>query len=747
VFAKLLKFRSWHWLWIIPFLISLFISIRFSTIYIDWRKQHTGILAKLSSYKQQLDYLRNPLPIEERAGEVNLGAVAIPSRIFDKNSKLIGEFFTERRTLIPIEKIPKYLIEALIASEDRKFYSHEGINYLAIFRAFLVNLFSFRIAQGGSTITQQLAKILFTDRSRTLKRKIFEYFCAREIEHRFTKREILEMYINLVYMSHQNYGVESSAQYFFGKSAADLDHAEAAMIIGLLPNPKYYSPIKYLQNALNRQSIVLNSMLQMKFITEATKKLAVSSFKKKWNVKRTTDKLTSDIGKFPDRAYKLNLAPFFLNHIRNKLLKHFQSEVITKGGLRIYTTLDYKRQLAAQIALKVSIQKQKKYYLNQITRLRKQGKIRAADKIETAMRTVNGAFITIEPATGYILTMIGGSEFSAHNQFNRALKANRPIGSIMKPFVYYSAISQKMITPATMLEDTPLTIGKKKYKNYDGKFLGKITARTALKKSRNIPAIRVLKASGIDELRHILGDILDLPFTRIVKRVPRELGVALGTASFTPVEVARMYATLVNYGKRVIPRDLLRVEDHMGQILWEENEIPPEATIIDPVAAYITISMMQSIFEEGGSVGWVSSLVENNMKYLPFQIAGKTGTTSDYKDAWFVGATSDEVTAIWIGSDKHFTLGQGRSGGSLCAPVWISYIRETRLRDVPEDFLHDWPLEGTTTESFCNDTGGVPRNEGLCRHAIKDQVFFQGTEPRSYCPLHLPVTEDLFIEQ
>ncbi|MDH5718185.1 MAG: PBP1A family penicillin-binding protein [Spirochaetia bacterium] len=732
-------------IWLVPVFIVMILGLRFGIIYIKWNSQKETVLNKLIKYKQQLDRLRNPMPAEESGGDITLGAVAIPSRVYDINGKVIGEFFTERRTLLPLEKMPSFLPKALIASEDRKYYEHEGINYTAILRAFIANIFSFKFSQGGSTLTQQLAKILFTTQEKTLDRKIFEYFCAKEIEEHYTKDEILEMYLNLIFMGHSNYGFESAAGYFFSKSAANLTLGEAAILVGLLPNPTLFSPINDIKTALKRQSLVLSSMVKMSYINNNQKIQAEKRFKKIWKVKEKNGEYTSSIGDFPDRAFRINLAPHFLDYVMQSLLNIFDFDEVMKGGLQIYTTLDYKRQSIAQSALEKSVLRQKNYYSQLIKELKKKGKKKEADIFTEAQEKTNGAFIVIHPKSGYVLALIGGNEFSLKNQFNRAILAKRQVGSLIKPFVYYTAIKQQNITAASIIDDSPMKIGDIEYNNYDNKFLGQITVTEALKQSRNIPAIKVLQAAGIDEFREVISNALHLSYDDVSKNIPRELGVALGTSVFTPIEMAKLFSALVNDGISIEPRFILRVDDKNNKLLWEA-EPPKERKVFDSTASYIVISILQKIFENEGTASWVYDLREKNPDYINFEIAGKTGTTSDYKDAWFAGLTSDEVSIIWLGADNNITLGSGRSGGALCSPVWIEYIKNARSESAPIRFLENKKLEGITKENFCAETGGVPRAENLCPHFIKDQVFYEGTEPRYFCPLHKPVVREIPLQ-
>lgn len=734
--------NKWRWIILSPLILLFLFGLFFGIVFIQWKADQDQIMQKLVDYKTQLDFMRNPVPIEENSTSIDIAGVAIPTKIFDRHGKLIGEFYSERRTLINIEKIPEHVTKALISSEDRKFYHHHGVDHSAIFRAFVANIISLDYAQGGSTITQQLAKVLFTTREKTIRRKIFEVFCSQAIENNYTKKEILEMYLNLIYFGHGNYGIESASRYYFNKSASELSAGESSMLIGIIPSPNRYSPINHLDLAMVKTNAVMDAMVEMKYINKTEKQKNINILKRKWKIKKIEDKYTSSVGDFPDMEYRDNPAPFFLDHIRQKLLKRFSNDEILKGGLRVYTTLDLKHQRAARKIMGVTIEKQKKHYDYLIKAMKKKGNKEKAAEYLLAKKKTNGALISIEPATGYILAMVGGYEFSSKNQFNRVFLAKRQIGSVMKPLVYYTAISQKQITPASIVRDTPLKIGKKKYHNYDYKHLGKITARKALQMSRNIPAIRVLQMAGIDELRTTIADSLDYSYSTIKRRVPYELGVAIGTPVFTPYEIAQIYSTMVNHGNRIAPRDILRIENYQGKILYEEDQSVASVSVLDPVAAYITISMMQGVFESSGSAGWVESLRKKNPDYLPFDTAGKTGTTSDWKDAWFVGAVSDEVTAIWLGNDMNTTLGRGRTGGGICAPAWVSYIRSARQGSAPESFEKNWPLEDITRESFCEDSGGVPRNEDSCDRIVHDQIFFAGTEPRTFAPVKKSTSDD-----
>lgn len=703
-------------------------------VYTGWNQERQEILSRLEGYKRQLDFQRKPVSGEVNSSFVDTGTVAVPSRIYGINGELIGEFYVERRNLVTIENMSSFFPLALVASEDKKFYRHHGFDAYGIMRAVLVNIMNFGYVQGGSTITQQLAKVLFTNKEKSIQRKIYELFCAIEIEKHYTKKQILEMYLNLIYTGHGNYGVDAAARFFFNKSAKDVTLPEVALIIGVLPNPENYSPIRNLARSVQRQKIVLTSMITMKSIDTETTNRELKKFFKTWQVVKKGEEYVSAIGDFQGKEYRINLAPFFLDYVYQKLQENFTPEVITRGGLSIYTTLDYKRQVSAKRAVMTAIDRQRQFYKTRIEKLNKAGKSRQAKKLSDNLEKTQGAFISVDPRDGSILAMVGGYEYSAKNQFNRALLAHRQTGSVLKPLVYYLGIKSKAITPATLLEDSKLVVGKTNFRNYDSSYLGPITARDALRKSRNTVAVRLLQSIGIDEFRQLLAELLDMPFGDLKKIVPRELGIALGTASFTPAQVASMYMPMVNEGKSVPLQYLLRVEDKMGRILWQESEANSSLnarSVLDPVASYITLTMLQGVFEQGGTAPWVNRLREQT-GYLAYDIAGKTGTTSDYRDAWFLGMTSDEVSVIWIGNDTNISLGHGRTGGAVCSPVWIDYIRSSRYNNPPQNFYQDFPFQGITRESFCSASGGVPLPQNPCEDVVENQVFYSGTEPRFF---------------
>jgi membrane carboxypeptidase/penicillin-binding protein len=711
-------------------IITGYFGVRIFLAYNRWTDEESAVMQKMTLYKQQLDRLRSGSIDRETVASIEPGAVAVPSKVYDRHGKLIGEFYTERRSLRNFEDFPSSLVDSLIASEDRKFYQHGGIDYGGIFRAFLRNLARLRLAQGGSTITQQLSKVLFTNQEKTLDRKLFEFFCARAIEKRYSKKEILEMYMNLIYMGHGIYGMETASQFYFNKSVNKLSPAESAALIGIIPNPRAYSPVTDLPRFLERQNAVLGSLIAVGKMTEARAEKERRRFFYTWRIAAKESKV-SGIGDFPDRLMGKNYAPFFLDYLRQKLMTQFTQDALTKSGLRIYTTLDLTKQIAAQRAAKAAVQLQKQHYEKLLTGARKRNQKARIAEYEKALETTNAAFISIEPKTGYILAMVGGAEFSAQNQFNRAMKADRQIGSTIKPLIYYLAMAKQVITPATLIDDAPI----QNYHNYDGKFLGKISLRDALKLSRNPTAIRVLQKLDFDDVRSMFQEILQIPYAELEKKIPRELGVALGSSSFTPIQLAQMYATMLNQGRRVEPRDLLRIEDNQGRQIWEAPEQTPSPQIMDAAAAYVTLTLMQAVVDGGGTAEYYMKSLRNSEGKLLFDIAGKTGTTSHYVDAWFVGLVSDEATVMWVGNDANTTLGAGRSGSGLCAPRFADYMRATRVGDAkPKSFAESFDQERIVRKSFCPATGLLSRFPGACENEVLDQAFIKGTEPQEFDP-------------
>lgn len=723
------------------------LTLYVSVIYVQWSHQRETILSRLKDYKRFIDYTEN---IQDGikiggylAADVQGTAIGIPSKIYDRNGVLIGEFFNQKRQVIPLKKIPKKVIYAVISNEDAEFFEHHGINPQAIVRAFFVNLFYMSYRQGGSTLTQQLAKVLFTEGRKTIKRKIFEAFCAWEIEEHYDKRDILAMYLNLIYFGQRAYGIEEASQTYFNKSAQKLSLGEAAMLAGLIPNPAAFNPIDHIDRSVHRTKLVLNRLIEVGRITPKQKKSALQQLKRRWEIQLLASHPKggkSLIGSFEEESFRINRAPHFNERIRRQLSQVFSEKTLKQNGLKIYTTLDINKQKVASRQVRKVVQKQRDYHRKRAEKFAAQGRKNHAQKEKQKAEDINGALISLNPRTGQIEAYIAGYEFTSSNQLDHITQIYRQPGSSFKPFVYLAALADKKITIASILKDERININGYSPQNYDNKYRGNVSARDALRKSINTLAVKVLHRTGFDTLFDFLRRGLDLSSDKRRERFPRNLSLALGSGNLSPQEHARLHATIANGGHYIIPYGLKYVEDYGGKIILNrEKEIKQKIIrkkeqdqwqIISPQAAHVATAMLQGFFEPGVyGHKW-----KRRYKY-PFPVGGKTGTTSNYVDAWFVGYTPHLVTSLWLGNDAgNITLGPGKTGGRLMAPVWASYTH--KIRKYVKKGKFPKPKTGIVYEDFCNVSGKVPRHPRSCKHAVRSQPFLAGTEPGSYCPLH-----------
>ncbi len=725
----------------IPLVMIALIFAYSGYIYYEWLSQREIALERLARYKLLIDRteeMKKGYPYTRIEVEVGAKVVDIPTRIYDRNNEIIGEFFEEKREIVPFDYIPESLVNAVIASEDRNFYLHKGVSYSGIFRAFVKNIINFRVVQGGSTITQQLAKVLFTDMERNLKRKIYEAYCAVEIEKFYDKQDILSMYLNLIYFGNGSYGVESTSKMFFGKSVRELNVAESAMIVATISNPLIYSPLSNLKNSVTKTRRILESLSSAGFIKESEIELMYKAFLKKWGVEQNNEdqKITSLIGSFLYSAYRINRAPFLNESIRRLMVDKFGEDAVKKGGLSVYTTIDASSQELALKSLRRGISAQREYHINRASKIK--GK-EAAEIEEAKAKDIEGGMISINPHTGEIISYVGGYQFTTASQVDNASQIRRQPGSSIKPLVYASAVETKKITPSTVFDDKPV-IFEKGYapQNYDKKFYGKIIARQALVKSLNTIAVSVLNLTGYDKVFSYMKNGLDLDDNNFNKRFMKTLSFALGAYELSPMENVRLHSMLVNGGIPVIPYSIKHISDYSGNILWDnEKEVQEKNNalrkkynkIIDPVAARVTISMLEGVREPGSSIHWLLR------KYgINFPCAGKTGTSSDFNDAWFIGYTQEQVTSIWIGNRTgSISLGQGRSASGVAAPVWGEYIAGVYKENTPGDFFSD--IEGITLEKICIESGNVAGRNEECPLSVS-QYFYAGTEPGRFCEIH-----------
>ncbi|MBU2260644.1 MAG: PBP1A family penicillin-binding protein [Proteobacteria bacterium] len=559
---------------------------------------------------------------------------SITTRVYADNNELIDEFFLEDRKLIKYENIPKIAIQAFVAAEDARFFQHRGFDMQSMFRAFFKNIEAGRIVQGGSTITQQVAKTLYLSSEKSYVRKIKEALLAYKIDKYLTKEEILSLYLNHIYLGHGTYGIEAASQGYFGKSASGLTLAEAAMLAGLPKAPSNYSPYLHPDRAYQRQAYVLTRMLEDGYITKAQKDRALAT-KIQFRSIKPKDKV----------------APYFIENIRRYIQEKYGSDVLYKEGLEVHTTLNIQMQKAARDAVE-------------------QGLRELEERQGYEKRKVQGALFAMDAKTGAIQAMVGGRDFN-RSEFNRATQSRRQPGSAFKPLIYTAAFDKGM-TPATVIVDSPIFYpdpakpdGVWKPQNFDEKFLGPTTLHNALIHSRNIITIKVLEEIGVDYTASYAANM------GIVSPISRDLSIALGTSGVTLQELVRAYGVLANEGKRVQPFFIRKIVDRTGHV-FEETQ-PRIEQVIDPRIAFMTSYIMQDVVESGTG---------QRVKKLGRPVAGKTGTTDDVRDAWFLGFTPSMVAGVWVGFDQERTLGKHEVGGRAAAPIWL-YFAEKALQGQP----------------------------------------------------------------
>ncbi len=561
--------------------------------------------------------------------------------IYSADGEVIKTFTSFKFEKVSIDKIPDNLRKAVIATEDKNFYHHRGFDTLGMVRSTIANISSGTVKQGASTITQQLARILFLSNERTFDRKIKELIIAHRIEKTISKDEILEMYLNSVYLGSGVYGVSSAAKTYFDKDLSQLTLAEQALIAGLPQAPSVYSPFANKKAGLKRRDQVLRRMYRNKYITEEQMKQAQNEKLKLSN---------------KPRVYSFNKAPYFIDFVLNELKNiGFEEQEISQGGLKIYTTLDYKSQNAAQSSA--------------IAALAKSGLTKTTNQV---------ALFSFSPTTGRIYSYVGGKNYEL-SQYDRVTKAIRPSGSSFKPFVYATALQQGVGVDDT-IEDTPLTIRDWSPKNYGQKYRGRIALWQALAISSNVAAVRLIKKSGVDAVIQTAREM------GITTPLQNDMTIALGSNGVKLYDMVVAYGAFANGGFRVRPYSVERVENSRGVTIYE-NSGPKIVKVINFETAAGMTYMLRKVVEIG--TGKAANIAQN--------IAGKTGTTNDYRDAWFVGYTPDVVTGVWVGNDNNSKL-PGITGGALPAHIFADFMK-VAIANFPQS-VFDYPkMNGSSTLS------------------------------------------------
>ena len=600
---------------------------------------------------------------------------SITTRVYADNNELIDEFFLEDRKVIQYEEIPKILIQAFIAAEDARFFQHKGFDMQSMSRAFFKNLEAGRIVQGGSTITQQVAKTLYLSPEKSYMRKIKEALLAYKIDRYLTKEEIITLYLNHIYLGHGTYGVEAASQGYFGKSAQNISLPEAAMLAGLPKAPSHYSPYLHPERAYQRQAYVLNRMMEDGYITQQEKDRALSKVIKLRSIKP-----------------KDKIAPYFIENIRRYIQEKYGSDVLYKEGLEVYTTLNIQMQKAASEAVERGLKEMEE-----------------RQRYEKGL--VQGALFAMDAKTGAIRAMVGGRDFQ-RSEFNRATQSRRQPGSAFKPLIYTAAFDKGM-TPATVIVDEPIFYpdpqqpdGIWKPKNFDEKFWGPTTLHNALIHSRNVITIKVLEEIGVDYAASYAANM------GISSPISRNLSLALGTSGVTLQELVQAYGVLANEGKKVQPYFIQKIVDRTGHI-FEETQ-PKVEQVIDPRIAFMSSYVMQDVVESGTG---------QRVRKIGRPVAGKTGTTDDTRDAWFLGFTPSLVAGVWVGFDQERPMGRQEVGGRAAAPIWL-YFAEQALRETPVEVF---PVpEGIVFVRVDPKTGDPAHFR--TREAILE-CFLEGTTP------------------
>nr|WP_237392116.1 PBP1A family penicillin-binding protein [Paenibacillus dendrobii] len=601
------------------------------------------------------------------------------SRLLDSQGSIMATFSASGRNYEPValKQISPMLIQATLAVEDRKFYDHIGFDLKGMGRAILVNLKEMERAQGASTLTQQLARNLYLSHAKTWTRKFKEAMYTAQLEMKYSKNEILQMYLNEIYYGHGANGIEAASQMYFGKSASELDLAESAMLAGIPKGPTYYSPYNHMDNAKRRQKIVLSTMVETGDIT-----------------KQEADTAAAEVLRFkPQGQQQVRVtAPFFRDYVKNLVTTQLgvSEEQLDHGGLNIYTTLDPHAQAAAEQAVAQGMD--------------------AQSELETAL-------VSIDPRTGYVKAMVGGKNYKT-SQFNHALAKTRQPGSSFKPIMYLTALSSKTMTGLSTFNSEPTLFhyddNRKTYQpsNFGDKYLGEINMQEAIAASDNIYAVNTLLKVGAD---NVITMARKLGIISPLHSVP---SLALGTSPISPFEMASAFAVMSNSGKRMPPVAVLKITDAAGEVIYQA----PEATgdqVVDPAAAYVLTHLMESVFESGGTGSRVSSMIKR-------PVAGKTGTTDT--DAWMVGYTPELATAVWVGYDKGRDI--TTMDGHRAAPIFAQFT-EKALENVPPKIF---AIPNGVVTAYVDKSSGKLASADCPDKKL--EVFIAGTEPTEYCSLH-----------
>jgi 1A family penicillin-binding protein len=623
----------------------------------------------------------------------NLGDMPQATTLYDINNRPVFTIFKEYRIEVPLSSVSPHLRKAIVAFEDQRFEEHQGIDPLRIIGAAWTDLRLRRVEQGASTITQQLARQSFLTREKRLWRKLREIALATRIEGMYSKDEILEFYLNKVYFGDGLYGAEAAARGYFGKSASELDLAEAALLAGVVNAPSVNAPTVNLSRAVARRRLVLSAMHEQGLITRDAFERASQQKVALRDVLRREEPL----------------GQYFKEEVRQLLVKQFGWERLSEGGLRVYTTIDPQMQRAAEATIAKSLEQIEARRARRIAVRRGSGvPVPSSDVLEAAL-------VALDPTTGEVRAMVGGRNFKS-SRFNRAMQALRQPGSAFKPFVYAAAL-ESGYTPASLITrlDEPVSTLQGAWIPEDEHSVAPaMTVRTALRTSSNRAAVRMLEQVGIsktvDQARRLgMGSVPSVP------------SLALGSGEVTLMAMTSAYAAFADYGQLRHPVLIRRIEDADGKVLFETK--PAAEQVLSPQTAFLLTNMLSDVVNYG-------TAYKAREEGFTLPAAGKTGTTNDYVDAWFVGYTPHLATGVWIGFDKPRTIISNGFAGELAVPMWARFMKVATATDAPDNFK---PPQGVMAVNVCRLSGQLP---GAACDRVIAEYFVRGAAPTQICQEH-----------
>lgn len=639
---------------------------------------------------------------------------SLVTQVYSSDGQLVAEFASERRQIVPLDRVPRQFLRAVLATEDRAFYRHEGVHLRRAAAVSVRYLVTRSRSQGASTITMQLSRNLFLTPEKQFVRKLKEMILAHEIEGSYSKDRILEMYVNQVYFGSGAYGIESASRLYFGKPATDLTLAEAALLAGIVQSPSRQSPRVNMQAALDRRAIVLDNMVQVGAISEADAEAA--------------------------KATEIVLAPrrppegpnsYFAEHVRRQLEEMLGSDAVWTGGYQVYTTLDTRLQQAAEEAVEegvVSIERTlagdkvtREEWLDE--RAARGDTLAPTDESERRTTTpyLQGALVSVDLDTGGIVAMVGGRSFK-ESKFNRITQAHRQPGSVFKPFVYTAAI-RNGFPAAYVVQDRPLRMpmGNGTWwtpENFDGRFRGPLTLRRALTNSINVATVRLMFDVGIQAVVDYARD------AGITTDLPPYGSLALGAADLVPLEVIRAYTVYPKYGMRMSPISIERIEDRNGNVI--RQFAAARTRILSPQEAFVVTSILEDVVDQGTGRWGVRG------QGFEWPAAGKTGTTNESTDAWFVGFTPEYITLAWVGFDRKQRIRYNGTGGVLAAPIWTDFMKVAHEGlEMPAE-EEGFPEPAGMIHMAVTSTTGM-RAAPFCGMPSYTEIFVPGTEPEHFC--------------